>query len=216
MTAYDISNGSVIWDSKIPTRTSLKILPTHDRVFVGTLDTILVYDLASGKLLKTYPLPGDALSYSIIENHVYITFDNGRCMMAALDINTLLYDWCIKLSGSGIRAYYLVGPTENDIIYVYGDKLIALNRYTGEILWSIQAKNEFEYMTILNNHIYAVDAGNLFVFDKDSGKGVDRLDIPIEITNSIFAPKLKWTPATANDSIILFTDNLANGYIFTQ
>jgi outer membrane protein assembly factor BamB len=213
VTAYNINDGRAIWASEVPTRTSLKIMSTDDRVYIGTLDTILTYDLSNGKLLDTYALSGDALSYTLKENKVYMTFDNGECIIAALDLATFHYDWCIRPNGINTGTHYIIDTIDNENMYIYGDKLICLNKFTGEILWSIKSEKEFEHIAISNNHIYAVDAGDLFVFDKYRGIGIKRLEIPIEITNSIFAPKLRWAPIVTKDLIILFADNFAKGYV---
>ncbi len=211
LTAYNINTGKAIWQSEIPLRTSLKIMPTNNKVYVRTLDTILVYELSNGTLLQTYSLPGDNLSYYLAENMVYLTFDNGNCVIASLKLENLLLDWCVGRE-SKLGSYYHIGMVDNEYIYAYGDSLVALDRLTGKIAWNVPAKREFQSMTELNGYIYAVDAGCLDIFDKHNGARVKRLKIPVEITNSIFAPTLKWEPVITKDSIVLFTKNSASGY----
>ncbi|MBX3039055.1 MAG: PQQ-binding-like beta-propeller repeat protein [Anaerolineales bacterium] len=204
LAAYNIVSGSLVWNKVIPPRTTLDIIPYREKVLLNTLDTLYFYNNKDGTEVGNLSHYGDTQGNLLEDDTLYIAFDNGKCSVAALNLETRTYKWCI----SPFENYYFSHPvlfiSDGDYVYIYThEKIIAISK-EGIINWAIKPSTQIERVYINNSSLYAVNAYMINSIRIENG--VEKEILIIEEQNS------KWLPIIEENLMFIFEINKIYAY----
>jgi outer membrane protein assembly factor BamB len=213
LTAYALKDGQEVWSNEVPDRTRLTIMPYKNRIYLGTIDKIIVYDSKDGRILGDFNLKGTIQNYFADENIIFIAFDSGNCAFAAFDIEKLNYQWCIKPS----NIYFSRNKTEillnNDIVYFSGDRLVSIYKMTGSVNWNVPGQDEFENPILYNKFIYLPTVDRLYKVDPSNGKLLVQFKLPKQDSFIFKTATYSFLPTLYNNEVIVFNKNKIVAYL---
>jgi outer membrane protein assembly factor BamB len=182
LTAYNLSNGNILWSQEVPDRNSLFVFAEKDKVYLGTSDLVRIYEtqeVIPGKLLQEHNLNGLVASMKKVENTLYVAYyKNENISFSALDINTFENRWSIQFvqlpNVSSINSMIV----ENETLYATGDRVAAIALQDGKVLWISDKEISFKASAVSRDAIYALDETYLYAFDKSTGDEMERIPLP--------------------------------------
>jgi len=185
ITAYDADSGERAWSETVPDRTSLYIFPENDKVYLGTSYVLYAYDIRTGDVLLEHRLDGFMGKMAIDVNSIYITYLNGEYIFVSLDKESLERQWSIH---RGLQSVSEVNAmlVDNGVIFVSGNRLLALSAATGETLWVSDIKDIFGKPVVLNDFLIILGKTKVYILNKTDGSLIDNQKIPG------FLPLLSW------------------------
>jgi outer membrane protein assembly factor BamB len=181
-TAYNLLDGEILWSHSLVDRESLYVFADNEAVYLGAGDSFNIYDTQQpnqGTLIKYHKLEGLVEYMNKIGNMLYVAYyHDAGISISAVEINTFERIWKIeyrKLPGvSSIRSMYL----KNDILYVIGNRIVAISSQNGEILWISDQDISYNKIIFSKDVIYAVDEDYLYILEKGTGIETMRTHLP--------------------------------------
>jgi len=213
--AYDAESGEKIWSKSVPDRTSLYLFPENEKVFLGTGYMLFAYDARTGDLLVEHILDGLMRKMFADANNIYIAYLDGKYSFTSLDKETLEYRWSIPsslLSLSEVNAMLV----KDDVVYVSGNKLVALSATNGEVLWVSDIEDVFGKPAIQNSFLVVQGRARVYVLNKIDGTLIDNQKI------SGFVPLISWmfysqaNPCASETMIWLSSNSFLYAYDLTR
>ena len=192
LTAYDLHNGEIHWSADVPDRTILVILLDSKNVFLTTSKSIIQFDSESGRMLHQRVL-STLIHYAIKYDDVFyfaMSSDEGISVFA-LNARTLDEKWARpskELSLSEFSGMII----DNDVLYISGDRLIAVSARNGQLLWSGELKSHYGPPVVSGEKVYIQDRANIYAYDKVLGVLIGRLPVYSDIPWT-FRPNVKPT-----------------------
>jgi outer membrane protein assembly factor BamB len=203
LTAYDLFSGEIHWSADIPNRTILVIVMDSESIFLTTSTSLMQFDSESGRILQQYSLnsPGAPVQDVVKDEDTFYfarTSDKGISVFA-LDSNSLEEKWTVPTDALSISKFAGM-VIDNDVLYVSGDRLIAISTRNGQLLWNGEIKSRYGPPVVSGEKVYVQDRGNIYVYDKLSGLLIGRLPIKSGIPWT-FRPNVK--PTVAENLLII-------------
>lgn len=206
ITAYEITTGKVVWSNLVPDRTNLVLMPENDKVYLGTIDSIITYSLVDGKIISEKPLSGSVWDYFHEDGFVYIAFMNGDCSFGVIRLETMEYEWCVNNSTIQHLNGNIDIVADDDHVYFAGDKLVSLSKRTGRIEWSTDGQYSFGNSINQNNFLYVVDSVYISKISKLDGKEIAKIRISEDSLLFYSLIELSHEPLI-HDNLIFFFKN---------
>jgi len=154
--AFNLSDGSLLYNSKLASA-----FPTTSPIYANGF----LYFIANG-LIKVDPADGtqhgsftaDSISSQSPAAYNDLVLVGGSSSVYGIDVNTMASRWSNNLNSTG----YIDVAVSEDILYVFANKLYALDPATGAEYWSMAPPE--------NKGVYigAIGSGYLSVFENDS------------------------------------------------
>jgi outer membrane protein assembly factor BamB len=211
--SYAVDNGSLIWEKAAPERTGLVILLDAEKVYLGTDESILVYDRDDGQKLAEKKFDGLVVEYAYDEGYIFIAFRGGRCSFAAFATENLEMIWCVKPSDSPALSFGANILVDNQNVYFASNRLVSISKVSGEILWSIKANNNFNAIVITSNsNLYVTDSKKLLVIDGKSGKVITGIKLPTKYPVLDIFKDPVYQPVITDDYIYLYDQDGLTAY----
>lgn len=174
LVSYNALNGDLVWSKSVPSRTDLEIMVQNPNLYLGTIDSVISYNLVNGEVINDKRLNGSAWNFDKDGELIYIAFMNGPCSFGAIGLLDNKDKWCVSISEIPHSRSKMNIALDNENIYFVGDRLIVISKRTGIILWIAESWAEFKNPKIQNSVIFVLDGGLLREFDKESGEEIGR------------------------------------------
>lgn len=210
LTAYDLNTGSINWIVELPTRIIPYLATESQSLYVAYGERLSAFEIGKGNPLWDKDI--DSLLGPILASDgiLYVSIHFGEESLIALDLNSMEELWAIKssdLSEDDLRYLVVDGGT----IFASGKKLIAIDKYTGELLCSSKGTGYLERPAVLKDLVYVRDIGTtLYAFRADNCKETGRLLVRM---NTPMKHEPERGPVVAGDLLIVpFGDNRVFAY----
>jgi len=211
LTSYAIYSGNINWSSNVPSRTSLYIFPEKDVVYLGTSSGLLAFDAAKGQVMWEYDLKGLAGGMAKVNNILYLAFIKGECSFAAFDIQSLSYLWCIPKDNVSALSVINNVLVENNVVYVSGNKLVAVSSDSGNLIWQSETRDNFGPPVLSNNQMYTQGQSRIYEISLTTGKGESMFSYPNMYIIS-WMSRSNIAPVIINDLILITIKNNLYAY----
>lgn len=219
--ALDSRNGKPLWITALSSEVLSVPQVAEGRVIVQTADsTVTCLDLYNGKRLweqdSLHPVLAlrGAPTPRIAGGIVYTGFANGRARAWQLDSGQPLWDSTVALATGTSELERMVDihaqpQLDSERVYMvsYQGKAAAMDRATGQLLWSRDASS-YQHMALDADHLYISDtSGTLQALDLETGAPVWRQEA--------FKGRGLTTPALAGRYLVA-GDALGFVHVFTR
>jgi outer membrane protein assembly factor BamB len=182
LTAYNLSDGEILWSKDVPSRNSLFVFADKDIVYLGTNHLMRIYD-------EQYSIPvnlfqehnfKDAVNFmKKAGNTLYVAYyKNEGISILALDVSTFEDKWNIPYSQLPHISSINSMAIENDVLYAIGNRVAAISLQDGKVLWITNEEISYEKSVIFRDVIYAMDETYLHIFNKNTGVETKRVPLP--------------------------------------
>lgn len=180
MTSYDLNSGNINWRREIPSRTSIYLFAYDDKLYLGTNKSVIIYNALDGELINEYELGGLIGEMEFNDNILYISYvDSNNCSYAAFDFDIKTLIWCAPLSReiemSEVSDIYI----EDRYVLISGDKLIALNKNSGDVEWISNVYDSLSLIATASNQIYVQGKTKIYRISITDGRGEVYYSYPI-------------------------------------
>jgi outer membrane protein assembly factor BamB len=177
LSAYDIQNGSFLWERDMPNRATLYLQADNNFVYSSAGTILQVYDSNTGEIVWEKDF-GSVIRQIFLEgNRLYIILPFGSQPLIAIDLDSQQALWSLtnqQISDGELRTITATG----NFLYLGGDHLYALTKDNGSILWKTEFTGSLEDAIVLNSYVIVRNTGkDLFVFDLVSGQQIGHLEL---------------------------------------
>ncbi|WP_019669749.1 PQQ-binding-like beta-propeller repeat protein [Eudoraea adriatica] len=178
--AYDISNGQMIWEKPIEVKgqlglttwinNNLLVLPqgaSNSRVNLFSMED---GNGLWGKKGRGITIKGGIYDYTPTEEGMLvITTRNEKHFLNYLDTKNGLFTFDKTIKVKGHVGYTLT--TDNGILYATAEEMNIVNTITGDLLWDKDLKTHYKLVNQNGNHLYTYDykSGAVVSVNLDSG-----------------------------------------------
>lgn len=210
LSAYNSETGKILWRKPVPQRRTLRALPFENLILLARQDAIGIYNIQDPTLYVEFENEGYAQNFGIDSDYLYITYDSGKCSASALNLVEMKYTWCLpSLAENKIREGKIGFDSDN--VYFFGNKIIAVNKSTGNVIWRSGAQIPFDSFFSTKEIIYASNYEWIDIFDKRNGLLIARVKTPEQNTSGM-VKKSNWHPLVTEETIIVFDNNVITLY----
>jgi outer membrane protein assembly factor BamB len=214
LSAYNLSDGEILWSKDVPSRNSLFVFTDKDVVYLGTSYLLRIYEtqqLIPGKLLQERNLKDLVTYMEKVDDTLYIAYyKNEEISFSALDISTFESKWDIPYGQltnvSSIKSMVL----KNGILYAIGDRVVAISLQNGEVLWVSDKEISYKKFIISHDIIYVVDGTYLYMLDKNTGVETRRVPLP-GLPSLVSLVQGKQTNLFISDELVII---ISNGQVY--
>jgi len=202
LTSYDLATGSVKWSQWVPSRAILELAASSQRVYLSVDTIIRAYDIDQGNVLWEKDLGLSVGPILSNDKTLYVAGYGGPIL--ALDEDTLEERWILSDLEVTSEIRYLT--LEKDVIYVSADRLYAVSKDTGRLLWTSEKTGPLEVPVIIGDRIYVRNSETtLYSFDAETGRETGRLLVQANTSMKHEPPR---GPSVAGNTLLIpFGDN---------
>jgi outer membrane protein assembly factor BamB len=203
LTAYNLYSGEIRWSTHIPDKSILVSIIDSENVFLTTSTSLMQFDGETGRIVKQYSLnsPGAPIQDVLKDEDTFYfarTSDKGISVFA-LDSNTFGKKWTVSSDVLSLSKFAGM-VIDNNVLYISGDRLIAISTRNGQLLWNGEIKSRYGPPVVSDEKVYIQDRTNIYAYDKLSGLLIGRLPIKSDIPWT-FLPNVK--PTMGNNLLIV-------------
>jgi outer membrane protein assembly factor BamB len=194
----------------VPNKAILDVETDGNVVYLSTSDTLQGIDPSTGEVLWEKDF-GSLITKILLDgNTLYLLLPFGQESLVALDLNTLQENWSIaatEFNNEELRTIL----SEGDVLYVGGDRLYALSKDNGSILWESEETGHLEQPLVIGNKVIVRNKEKeLFLFEAESGGRIGSLGVRI---NTLQNRSPGRSPAAFGDLLIVpFGDHRVFAY----
>jgi outer membrane protein assembly factor BamB len=201
--AYDLTNGQSIWQAPALSGRDFPFIQADtEQIYLAAGDELRTYSSKTGELLSAAEF-GGYLGPILLEDRMLYVADEQENTISALDMgrdngNTL---WAAQLPGDLDTFELRCLAVQDDVLYVAADRLFALSRGDGRLLWSTEETGRLECPVFLNDRVYVRNTGRtLYVFNPETGGETGRLSIK---ENTVMKHGPFRSPAVVRDLLLV-------------
>jgi len=206
LTAYKLLDGTVLWESSAPGRSSLSLATDGRIVYLGGYTYIRAYDGFSGELLWSKNLGAFVQAVQLVGETLYIGLFKAPFLAINVDSRTLR--WQVDVP-AGEYPFLIDGDT----LYITNQgHLIAISREDGQVLWQKEWPGANLGSPIVANGVLYVRSthGYLYALEASTGREVGGLRVQ---PDGPFVFASDRGPAVAGDLLLVpFGDNRLLAY----
>lgn len=208
--AVDIKSGDIVWQAKMPNRSSLEIQANSSYVFLGTNDGLMVYDPANGDLLWQWVFREGVRRIHLYNDELYILSPDAIKPLTVMDIPTRKPTLAVYNSNFSNGDLRELTRGEN-VILLGGDHLFALSSDSRTLLWKTDFTGPLETPLIHDSLVIVRNTDKtIFFFDLQSGKPLGKMEVR---PNTALRNEPERSPALYDNFLIVpFGDRRAFAY----
>jgi outer membrane protein assembly factor BamB len=214
LTAYNITNGNIMWKVNAPDRSFLYTIFDQGIVYLSGNQNLTAFDAITGDQL--WRLAFEELVGPIVIDHntLYIALATGGVTIEAFSLNNHGFLWKKEFLNFDLYdTRFLV--SENDILYLPNQALVALSGTDGKFLWETLKTGRLGKPVFIDGKIIVRNYNSdLFEFDAETGKQLGSLMIQTNSFADLYSLHASDRgPAVSNELLIIpFGDNRVYAY----
>lgn len=189
LSAYNLSTGGLIWETRVPDRVSLDIEVDSDCVYLSENTILRCYDPATGNYLWEKDFGAFIGPIKLNDNILFLAIYLDPKILGAMDLNQKKFNWTIQQNETtDIRLNRLL--IADNRLYAVGERAYAFSIADGSIIWSSEhlgtskQLGTLEQPTTFNGQIVVRNKDHdLFLLDSATGKVVGQMKVKHNISS---------------------------------
>jgi outer membrane protein assembly factor BamB len=210
VSAYDLSNGDLLWEVDVPNRTTSFVEADAKCVYLGAAGKIQCLNSDTGELIWEREFNAPISQMYLDGDTLYVALIGEEIRLIALDLDTFTVDWTIGNSDLPNDELFTIIAT-NDYLYAGGKRLYKISKRDGKILWSSDETGWLETPLAVDSVIVIRNIHHdLYWLDAITGRQIGGLKLQ---TNSPMNHDPDRSPAVFKDLLLVpFGDNRVFAY----
>ena len=200
ISAYDLRNGNILWEKRLPNKALLDLETNSRKVYISAGNLLQVYDSITGDILWEKNFGAYVGPILLGDDTLYVVLSFGPKNLVAINLDTMNTLWSIDnylFKDQELRTLAL----GEDVLIVGSDRLYAISKIDGSILWTSEETGPLERPLVLDKKVIVRNTDKeLFLFDGESG---EKLGYLLVRANTQMKHEPERSPTVVDDLIIV-------------